>query len=81
MKGDEMGGDVARLEGVRNAYNILIRKPEGERPLGRLRRRLEDNIRMDHREIGWEVVDWIHLAQDGSQWQAFGSIEGEVFLN
>jgi hypothetical protein len=52
-----------------NTYKILIGKPEGKRPLGRLKRTWEDNIRMDLRETGWEVVDWIHLAQDGDQWR------------
>jgi hypothetical protein len=52
-----------------NKYKILVRKPEGKRSLGTSRHRWEDNIRMDHREIGWKVVDWIHLAQDRDQWQ------------
>jgi hypothetical protein len=47
-----------------NAYSILVGKPEGKRPLGRPRRRWEDNIRIDLRKIGWEDVDWIHLAPD-----------------
>jgi hypothetical protein len=46
-----------------NAYKILVGKSEGKRPLGRRRRRCEDNIRMDSRDIGWEGVDWMHLAQ------------------
>jgi hypothetical protein len=41
-----------------------VGKPERKRPLGRPRRRWEDNIRMDLREVGWERVDWMHLAQD-----------------
>jgi hypothetical protein len=49
---------------VRNAYSILVGKPEGRRPLGRLRRRWEDSIGMDLREIEFGDVDWIHLAQD-----------------
>jgi hypothetical protein len=49
---------------MRNAYRILIREPERKRPLGRPRHRWEDNIRMDLRQMGWEGVDWIHLAQD-----------------
>jgi hypothetical protein len=49
---------------MRNILKILVGKPEGNRPLGRPRRRWEDNIRMDVREIVWEGVDWIHLAQD-----------------
>jgi hypothetical protein len=55
---------------IRNEYKILVGKPEGKRPLGRPRRRWEDNIRMDLGEIGWEGVDWIHLAQDRDQWRA-----------
>jgi hypothetical protein len=52
---------------VRNAYKILVRKREGKRPHRRLRHRWEyDNI-MDVRKIGWEDVDWIHLAWDRSQ--------------
>jgi hypothetical protein len=54
----------------RNAYRILVGKPEGKRPLGRPRRRWEDNIRIDLREIGWGGMDWIDLAQDRDQWRA-----------
>jgi hypothetical protein len=53
---------------VRGAYNILVGRPEGRRPLGRPRRRLEDNIKMDLREIGFG--DWIHCAQDRDWWRA-----------
>jgi hypothetical protein len=49
---------------VQNAYSILVGKPQGKRRLGRSRRRWEDNIRIVLREIGWEVVEWIHLARD-----------------
>jgi hypothetical protein len=52
------------------AYMILVGKPGGKRPLGRPRRRWEDNVRMDLREIGWGGVDWIDLAQDRDQWRA-----------
>jgi hypothetical protein len=48
----------------RNAYRLLVGKPEGKRPLGRPRRRWVDNLRMDLREVGWDDVDWICLAQD-----------------
>jgi hypothetical protein len=48
----------------RNAYRILVRKPEGKRPLGRPRRRWEDNIKMDLRETGRGGMDWSDLAQD-----------------
>jgi hypothetical protein len=54
----------------RNAYTILVGKPEGKRPLGRRRRRWVDSIKMNLREIGWEGMDWIHLAQDRDQWRA-----------
>jgi hypothetical protein len=55
---------------TRNAYRILVGKPEGKRPLGRPTRRWKDNIKMDLREIGWESMDWMHLAQDRDQWRA-----------
>jgi hypothetical protein len=48
----------------------LVGKPEEKRPFGRARCRWENNIRMDLQEIGWEGVDWMHLAQDRDQWQA-----------
>jgi hypothetical protein len=48
---------------MRNACNIFVGKPEGKRAFGRHRRGRKDNIRMALREIGWEGVDWIHLAQ------------------
>jgi hypothetical protein len=53
-----------------DAYSIFIGKPERKRPLGRPRRRREDNIRTNLREIGWEVVDWMHLDQgtNGGLW-------------
>jgi hypothetical protein len=63
-------GHVARMGEVRGAYNIVIGKPEGRRPLGRPRHRWEDNIKMDIREIGFGDVDWIHLAQDRDKWRA-----------
>jgi hypothetical protein len=53
----------------RNAYRILVGKPEGNAPLGRPRPRWVDNIKMDLREIGYRDMDWIHLAQDGAQWR------------
>jgi hypothetical protein len=54
----------------RNAYRILVGIPEGKRPLGRPKRRWVDNIKMDFREIGWDPVDWIDMAQDRDQWRA-----------
>jgi hypothetical protein len=55
---------------TRNAYRISVGNPEGRRPLGRPRRRWVNNIRMDLREIGWDGVDWIQVAQDRDQWRA-----------
>jgi hypothetical protein len=63
-------GHVAHIGEVRNAHSILDEKFEGKRPLRIPRRRWEDNIRMDLREIRWEDVDWMHLAQDRDQWRA-----------
>jgi hypothetical protein len=60
-------GNIARIEKMRTAYTILVGR-EGKTPLGRPGRRWEDNIRMDLREIGWECVDWLHLAQDIVRW-------------
>jgi hypothetical protein len=54
----------------RNAYRILVGNPEGKRPLGRPRRRWMNNIKMDLREIGWDVMDLIDLAQDRDKWRA-----------
>jgi hypothetical protein len=54
----------------RNAYRrLLVRNPEGKRPLRRPRRRWVDNIRMDSGEVGWGDVDWIGLAQDRNKWR------------
>jgi hypothetical protein len=61
---------VAGMCKMRNGYKILVGKPERNRPLGRLGRRWEDNIRMDLREIGWEGVDWMHPDLDRDQWRA-----------
>jgi hypothetical protein len=54
----------------RNAYRILVGNPEGKRPLGRPRSRWVDNIKMDLREIRWEGMEWIDLAQNRDQWRA-----------
>jgi hypothetical protein len=55
----------------RGVYRVLVAKPEGTRPLGRPRRRWEDNIKLDLREIGMDGTNWIQLAQDRVQWWAF----------
>jgi hypothetical protein len=57
-----------------NAYSIFVGKPEGKRTLGRPRRRWEGSIRMDLREIWWEGVDWMHLAQDRDQCQTLANM-------
>jgi hypothetical protein len=54
----------------RNAYRILVGKPEGKRPLGRQRHRWVDNIKMDLRETGLDGINWIDLAQNRNQWRA-----------
>jgi hypothetical protein len=59
----------------RNVYRLLVRKPEGKRPLGRLRHRWIDNIKMDLLEIGLSGVDWIGMAQDRYRWRALSSIK------
>jgi hypothetical protein len=58
------------MEEGRGAYRILVGRAEGRRPLGRPRRRWEDNIKMDLQEVGWECVDWIDMAQDRDRWRA-----------
>jgi len=54
----------------RGVYRVLVGKPEGKRPLGRPRRRGEDNIKMDLQKVGCESMDWIDLAQDRDRWRA-----------
>jgi hypothetical protein len=63
-------GHVARMGEKRNAYRLLVGKPEGRSPLGRPRRRCLDNTRMDVVEVGWGHMDWIGLAQDRDSWRA-----------
>jgi hypothetical protein len=62
---------VARMVEGRGVYRVLVGKPEGKRPLGRPKRRWEDNIKMDIRQIGIDAGNWIRLAQDRFQWRAF----------
>jgi hypothetical protein len=63
-------GHVAGMGEKRNACRILVGIPEGKRPLGRPRRRWVNNIKMDLRDIEWDGIDWIHLAQNRDQWRA-----------
>jgi hypothetical protein len=65
-----MGG-ACSADGVgRGVYRVLLEKPEGKRPLGILKRRWEDNIKMDIQEVGCGVMKWIELAQDRDRWRA-----------
>jgi hypothetical protein len=70
VKEDEIGKACSRNGEKRNAYRILVGKPEGRRPLGRPRRTWVDSIKIDLREMGWDGMDWIDLAQDGDHWRA-----------
>jgi hypothetical protein len=63
-------GHVAVMGEERKVYKVLVGNPEGKRPLGRPRRRWEDGIRMDLKEIGLGGVDWIRLALDRDRWWA-----------
>jgi hypothetical protein len=62
-------GHAAQLGEKRNAYRILMEMLEGKRPLGRPRRRCVDNIKINLREIGWDGMDWVDLAQTRDQWR------------
>jgi len=66
-------GHVARMGQGRGVHRVLVGKPEGKRPLGRPRRRREDNIKTDLQEVGGGFVDWMELAQDRGRWQALVS--------
>jgi len=63
-------GHVARMGERGDLYRGLVGKPEGKKPLGRPRRRWEDNIKMDFQEVGCGGMDWIELAQDRDRWRA-----------
>jgi hypothetical protein len=69
VKEDGMGRAYSTHGEKRNTYRILVGNPEGKPPLGRPRRNWEDDIKMDLREIGWDYMDWIDLAQDRDHWQ------------
>ena len=64
-------GHVARMEQSRSAYRVLVGKLEGKRPLGRSRRRWEDNVKIELRNVGCEPGDWIELAEDRDQWRVY----------
>ena len=59
------------MELSKNTYRILVGKPKRKRPLGRPRRRWEDNIKMDLREVGCDPGEWIDFAEDRDQWRAY----------
>jgi hypothetical protein len=63
-------GHVARIGEGRGVYGVLVGKPEGKRPMGRPRRRWENNIKMDLQDVGCGGMDWIELAQDRDRWPA-----------
>jgi hypothetical protein len=65
-----MGRACGTYGGDRGVHRVLVGTPEGKRPLGRLRRRLEDIIKMDLQEVGEDRVDWMELAQDRDRWRA-----------
>ena len=64
---------MARMGEGRGVHKVLVGKPEGKRPLGRPRRRCEDNIKMDLEEVGRGCGDWMELAQDRDRWRALVS--------
>jgi len=64
---------VARMGQGRGVYRVLVGKPEGKRPLGRPRRRWEDNIKMDLQEVGRGCGDWMELARDRDRWRTLAS--------
>ena len=63
-------GHVARMGEKLRVHKVLVEKPEGKKPVGRPRRRWEDNIKMGLQEVGFEGVDWTDLAQDRDRWRA-----------
>ena len=64
---------MARMAERKRLHRVLVGKPEGKRPLGRSRRRWEDNIKMDLQEVGGGCGDWLELAQDRERWRALVS--------
>jgi hypothetical protein len=66
-------GQLARMGEGRGVHRVLLGKPEGKRPLGRPRRRWEDNIKMDLQEVGGGYGDWMELAHDRDRWRALVS--------
>jgi hypothetical protein len=73
-------GHVARLGEDRGVHRVLVGKPEGKRPLGRPRRRWEDNIKMDVQEVGGCRGDWMELAQNRNGWRALVSTVNNLWV-
>jgi len=69
MDENDMGGALTRMGEMRDIYRELVGKPEGRRPLGRPRRRWEDNIKMDFQGVGFGGMEWVELSQDRDRWQ------------
>jgi len=69
-----MGGACGAFGGGEGVYRVLVEKPEGKRPLGRIRNRWENNIKMDLQEVGFGGMDWIELAQDRDRWRALVNV-------
>ena len=69
-----LAGYVARMRKKSGVYRVLVGKIEGKRPLGRPRRRWEDNIKMALQEVGFGVTDWIKMAQDRDRWRALVNV-------
>jgi len=67
-------GHVARVGERRDVYRVLVEKTEGKRPLGRTRRRWEDNSKMDLQEVGCRGMDWFEMAQDRDRWRALVNV-------
>ena len=70
-KGMKCAEHVALMGNRRGVLRVLVGKHEGKRPLGRPRRRWEDNIKMDLHEVGCGAMDWFELAQDRERWRVF----------
>jgi hypothetical protein len=67
-------GHIAQIGEKRNVYRLLVGKPEGKIPLGRVRHRWVNSIKINLGEIGWGGVDWIDLAQDRVKWKALVNV-------
>ena len=75
IKKNEMGAAYSAYGEGRGVYRVSVRKPEGKKPRERLRRRWEDNIKIDLQEVGCGGMDWIEMAQDRDRWRALVNVE------